>query len=261
MMPDIQSIIEQGSANPWLFLPVAVLLGALHALEPGHSKSMMAAFIIAIRGTAAQGVVLGVSAAVGHTIIVWGLALIGLWLGDKLIIDKAEPWLLLISGLLVMGLAWRLIGMTRDNAKEHSHDHDHSSHEHGDDAHAAAHEKDIETRFAGRRDVSTGEIVWLGFTGGLLPCPAAIAVLLVCLQLQRYGLGVAMVAAFSLGLAVTMVAIGVAAAWGARKAAGAWSGFEGLASRLPLISGSLVMLLGFALSVRGLFQLGVFGGP
>jgi nickel/cobalt transporter (NicO) family protein len=263
MMPDLQSIIEQGSANPWLFLPVAVLLGALHALEPGHSKSMMAAFIIAIRGTAAQGAMLGVSAAVGHTIIVWGLALIGLWLGDKLIIDKAEPWLLLISGLLVMGLAWRLIGLMRANKPEASHTHDHGhDHDHADDsdAHAAAHGKDIETRFAGRRDVSPGEIIWFGFTGGLLPCPAAIAVLLVCLQLKKYGLGVAMVAAFSLGLAVTMVAIGVTAAWGARKAAGAWSGFDGLASRLPLISGSLVMLLGFALSVRGLFQLGVFGG-
>ena len=93
-----------------------------------------------------------------------------------------------------------------------------------EDAHAAAHARAIEARFAGRRNVTTGEILWFGFTGGLLPCPAAIAVMLVCLQLREVSLGIAMVAAFSTGLAATLVSIGVLAAWSTRRAAHAWPG-------------------------------------
>src|SRR5690348_3802166 len=93
LVPDIAAIIQSGASNPWLYLPLAVVLGALHALEPGHSKTMMAGFIVAVRGTPGQATLLGVSAAVGHTIVVWGLALLGLYLGDRMILDRAEPWL------------------------------------------------------------------------------------------------------------------------------------------------------------------------
>jgi len=275
-MPDLVAILQSGSTNPWIFLPAAVLLGALHALEPGHSKSLMAAFIVAIRGTVGQAVLLGLAAAIGHTIVVWGLAGLGLWLGDKLILDRAEPWLVLVSGLMIVALAARLLwtilkgeghghrhhdhdhghdheGHAHD---DHDHDHDHHDHDH-EDAHAAAHRREIEARFAGRDQVTTGEILWFGFTGGLLPCPAAIAVLLICLQLKAVTLGIAMVAAFSLGLAITLVSIGVIAAWGARKAASAWSGFGVWAERLPYLSGGLVMTMGLVVTLRGLWMLGL----
>ena len=270
-MPDIATLLQSGAAHPWLYLPAAVLLGALHALEPGHSKSLMAAFIVAIRGTVGQAVLLGVAAAVGHTIVVWGLALAGFWLGDRLILDRAEPWLVLVSGLMIMALAARLLwSIKRGEARAHDHDHDHAhgqdrGHDHAPrdaapDAHAAAHARDLTARFAGQRAVSAGEIAWFGFTGGLLPCPAAIAVLLVCLQLKAFTLGIAMVAAFSLGLAVTLVGVGVAAAWGTRRAARAWPGFEVWAVRLPYISGGLVMALGVFITLRGVWALGAAGG-
>lgn len=270
-MPNLAEILQAGAANPWIYLPVAVLLGALHALEPGHSKSLMAAFIIAVRGTVAQAALLGVAAAIGHTIIVWGLALAGLMLGDKLIAERAEPWLMLISGLMVIGLAARIVWLAR-RGEDHDHDHDHHDddgddhhdhhhdhdHHHGD-AHAVAHARDIESRFAGRRHVGNLEIAWFGFTGGLMPCPAAIAVLLICLQLKQVTLGAAMVAAFSVGLAVTLVSVGVVAAWGTRHAARRWVGFDAWAERLPYISAALVMTIGFAITLRGLALLGAFG--
>ena len=276
-MPDISSIILSGTGNPWLFLPAAVLLGILHALEPGHSKSLMAAFIIAIRGTPMQAVMLGVSAAVGHTIIVWLLAALGIYLGDKLIVETAEPWLILISGLLIILLAVRLILTLRkkSNAEQSHHDHDHD-HDHGhdhihdhahahvhhddedEDAHAAAHQREIEQRFAGRQNITTFEILWFGFTGGLLPCPASVTVLLVCLQLKKFTLGMAMVAAFSVGLAITLVAVGMVAAWGTKKAAASFSGFSVWSKRLPYISGALVFALGIFITVRGLIALGLF---
>src|SRR4029079_14377677 len=108
-MPDIPSLIQSGSTNIWLLLPVAVVLGALHALEPGHSKSMMTAFIVAIHGTAAQAVLLALAVTVGHTIVVWVLAILAWQLQDTMILDKAEPWLLIIGGLLIVTLALRIL--------------------------------------------------------------------------------------------------------------------------------------------------------
>lgn len=266
-MPDIASLIQSGATNAWLYLPVAVLLGALHALEPGHSKSVMAAFIVAVRGTPAQAVLLGVSAAIGHTIVVWALALAGLWAGDELLAERAEPWLILISGLLVVMLALRLLWMSRprafadphhghDDDNDHDHPHD-KGHDHGNDhGHSHLSEAEIEQRYAGRA-VRPWEIIWFGFTGGLLPCPAAIAVLLVSLHLKQFTLGITMVLAFSVGLAITLVSIGLVAAWGARKAASSWSGFGRVAARLPLLSGLMVLAVGMVMSAQGLRALSV----
>lgn len=268
-MPDIAQIIASGAANPWLYLPVAVLLGALHALEPGHSKSIMAAFLIAVRGTPAQALLLGVSAAVGHTLVVWLLVILALWLGNDLIEKQAYPWLVLLSGALIVMIALRLgWQMRRDSHghehSPHAHKHDNHGHEHGDHVHehhaggghqhhghAHASPTEIVTRFSGRR-VKTWEVIWFGFTGGLLPCPSAIAVLLVALQLNAYALGVAMVAAFSLGLAITLVVFGLVAVWGMRRFSDV-AGFERWTRYLPVVSISLVLLLGLAVTVHGVF--------
>ena len=273
-MPDLSAIIQAGAQNPWLFLPAALVLGALHALEPGHSKSLMAAFIVAIRGTPGQAVLLGASAAIGHSLVVWAIAAIGLWLGDKLILDKAEPWLVLVSGLMIVALALRLGWMVAAphlaHRDAHRHDHGHTHHGHGHahhahggrafetDAHAAAHARDISERYGTARAVSGAEIAWFGFTGGLLPCPAAIAVLLVCLQLREVTLGASMVLAFSAGLALTLVTIGIAAAWGAQHASRLSPAFDRFAGRLPYLSTVLVLALGLLVTAQGLHRLEVF---
>ena len=96
-MMDIAALLQQGSHNLWLFIPSALLLGALHGLEPGHSKTMMAAFIIAIRGTLAQAVMLGLAATVSHTAIVWLIAIAGLTYGPSFYTEASEPWLQLAS--------------------------------------------------------------------------------------------------------------------------------------------------------------------
>ena len=81
-MTELSSWLQHGAANSWLFIPSAILLGGLHGLEPGHSKTMMAAFIVAIRGTLFQAVLLGLAATVSHTALVWIIALLGLHLGQ-----------------------------------------------------------------------------------------------------------------------------------------------------------------------------------
>ena len=246
-MPDLSHIIQLGAAHAWLYLPAAVVLGALHALEPGHAKSLMAAYIVSIRGTPKHAALLGLSAAVGHTIIVWILAVAALLLGQKLIAEQAEPWLTLLSGVLVVLLAVRMFWRLRSG--DHGHSHDHQGHQHAH--HPGGHTHDHGQPRRHKADVGTGDIIWFGFSGGLLPCPAAIAVLLVCVQLKQFALGVAMVAAFSLGLAVALVAIGVAASWASRKALRRWPWFDRAAQKLPYFSAAIVTVLGLVMTAFG----------
>ena len=287
-MPDLVSLLRDGATNLWIFIPTAILLGALHGLEPGHSKTMMAAFIIAIRGTVGQAILLGLAATISHTLIVWLVALLGLHFGSAYATEAVEPWLQLVSGVIIIAIALWMMRQTfaehhhhdhdhdhdhdhhdHDHDHHHHHDHDHHDHDHTkalpaglqlgsldyEDAHARAHRLEIEKRFAGRK-VTTGQIVMFGLTGGLIPCPASVTVLLVCLQLKQIATGALLVLCFSIGLAVTMVAVGAIAALGMDRAQKSWDGFGKLAARAPYISSALVILIGLYSLYIGLKGLG-----
>jgi len=268
-MTGFLTLLQQG--NSWLFVPSAILLGALHGLEPGHSKTMMAAFIVAIRGTLAQAVLLGLSATVSHTAIVWIVALLGLRFGRAWNAETTEPWFQVVSAVLIIAVAaWMLWRTRRVSAarKSHAHDHDHrDGHAHGhghnhdhrpgdgyQDPHELAHANDIRRRFANRH-VTTAQIVVFGLTGGLIPCPASITVLLLCLQLKKVALGAVLVLCFGIGLALTMVATGAVAALGVQHAGRRFSGFGELARKAPWFSGALIMLVGAYVGYQGLHAL------
>src|SRR6476619_6863951 len=104
-MPDLLHALQSGSTTLWLFVPTAVLLGALHGLEPGHSKTMMAAFIVAVRGTVAQAILLGLAATVSHTAVVWAVAMGGLYLGRNLDVEASEPYFQVASAALIIAIA------------------------------------------------------------------------------------------------------------------------------------------------------------
>ena len=322
-MTDFHTLLAGG--NAWLFIPSAILLGALHGLEPGHSKTMMAAFIVAVRGTLMQAVLLGLAATVSHTAIVWLIALGGMYFGRQWSAEASEPWMQLVSAVLIIGVAlWMLWRTSRNKAAcfhdhgsegahdhghvhghaHHDHDHDHAhgrghahahaghahedhdrahghvhgascSHDHAhaevpapahdapalvldesDDAHAREHAEQIQRRFAGR-EITTGQIVMFGLTGGLIPCPASITVLLLCLQLKRIALGATLVLGFSVGLALTMVASGVIAALGVKHLAKHVSSgrFGELAAKAPYLSGGLILIVGLYLGYQGVHAL------
>lgn len=387
-MSNLVSLLQQG--NSWLFVPSAILLGALHGLEPGHSKTMMAAFIVAIRGTLAQAVLLGLSATVSHTAIVWLIALGGLYFGRHWNTGTSEPYFQVASAVLIVAVAAWMLWRTRQHTHDshdpghhhhdhhghahnhlHGHGHDHVHEHHGDqhdqgrridtghgvvqlrifeqglpprfrlypqsgpewpaeqvlveteradgtrqiftfrrhggylesleeipephefiarlrlgephhshdfdlefvehahhhviagftgldltapgyqDPHELAHANDIRRRF-GNRNVTTGQIVLFGLTGGLIPCPASITVLLLCLQLKRLVLGATLVLCFSIGLALTMVAAGALAALSVQQAARRFRGFGELARRAPYVSGAVILLVGLYLGYQGL---------
>ncbi len=273
-MSDFSILLQQGSGSAWLFVPSAIALGALHGLEPGHSKTMMAAFIIAVRGTVAQAVLLGLSATVSHTAVVWALALVGLYFGQNSDVLASEPYFQLLSGALIIAtaiwMAWRVHKANRqhhahdhdhDHGHEHKHEHHHHDHDHHHagavDAHAQAHAEQIRQRFTGQQ-VTKGQIVMFGLTGGLIPCPASITVLLLCLQLKQFALGAALVLSFSVGLALTMVASGALAALSVRHASKAWGGFGAFAEKAPYLSSALMLVVGSYIAWEGWSTL-IFG--
>ena len=298
-MTDFSTLLQQG--NAWLFIPSAILLGALHGLEPGHSKTMMAAFIVAVRGTLGQAVLLGLSATLSHTAVVWAVAMAGLYFGQNWADEASEPYFQLISAVLMIAVAawmlWRLRRQqsacfhdhgadagaghqhqlehphTRPHGATHDHDHDHKhghahAHVHASkgyerfelaapgvqDPHELAHANDIRRRF-GNREVTTGQIVVFGLTGGLIPCPASITVLLLCLQLKKVALGATLVMSFSVGLALTMVASGALAALSLKHASKRWSGFGEFARRAPYVSGLLILGVGLYIAYGSLMKL------
>lgn len=108
-MTDFATLFQQG--NGWFFIPSAILLGALHGLEPGHSKTMMAAFIVAIKGTVKQAVMLGLAATLSHTAVVWLIAMGGMFISRRFTAAAVEPWMQMISAVIILGTAawmfWR----------------------------------------------------------------------------------------------------------------------------------------------------------
>ena len=279
-MTDFTTLLQQG--NAWFFIPGAILLGALHGLEPGHSKTMMAAFIVAIRGTLKQAILLGLAATLSHTVVVWGIAMAGMWFGRGWDAKTAEPWFQLLSGIIIIAIAlWMLWRTWRESRGAHNHDHsdhhghshhhDHSDHAHDhhhhdehrhgalvdadwQDAHQRAHAEEINRRFTGQQ-VTTGQIMLFGLTGGLIPCPASITILLICLQLKHVALGATLVLSFSVGLALTLVASGAIAAISLKHMTKRWSGVGELSRKAPWFSGALIILVGIYMMAHGISAL------
>ncbi len=377
-MTDLVEQLRAGG-NLWLIAPGAVALGALHGLEPGHSKTMMAAFIVAVRGTVTQAVLLGLSATLSHTAVVWAVAMAGMYFGEKFSAEAVEPYLQLVSGAIVIGIAaWMFFRIRRSHThgqdRSHGHGHHHHGHDHGhahhhdesrvidtghgvvrmeideaegraprfrlypdiddgmaswspettkvtteradgslqsftfiekddfhesadtipephafiarlslshghhahdfdvefaedghvhaeDDAlevagadsadpHERAHANDIRRRFS-NRNVTTGQIVMFGLTGGLIPCPASVTVLLLCLQLKKVTLGATLVLCFSLGLALTLVLSGVIAALSVKHLSKRRSGFGAISKNAPYLSAGLMTLVGLYMAWHG----------
>jgi len=281
-MQPIAELIQQGATNLWIFIPTAILLGALHGLEPGHSKTMMASFIIAVKGSVGQAALLGLCAALSHSLVVWVLAAMALKFGNELIAEQAEPYLMLVSAVVVLGVSIWMFMRTRQDVlsaqahqdehehhheQEHAHEHHHHHQAHAESAHLGhhnsyqddherAHAEDIKRRFEGQK-VTTGQIAMFGLTGGLVPCPASVTILMICLHLKRFSLGAVMVASFSLGLAISLVSIGVIAAWGAQQVGKRLDKgrLSDLARKMPYFSSGLMALVASLMVFQALSQI------
>lgn len=214
----------------WLYLPVAFALGALHALEPGHGKSLASAYLVAGKHTWKDAVILGVATTFSHTAVVGLLAVGSLGLMGILPQGQLDQLVRLVgAGALVLVGAWTVFRSSQDLWHGHGHAH---GHDHGI-GHADHDAKPPRPRgFWG--------VVVIGLSNGALPCPGALAALLVALSLGKVALGLTTVVTYSLGLATALAAIGVLVVEASRRAQ-SWLPSDRALLWLPFVSGVLVM--------------------
>lgn len=331
--------------NPltWVYFPTALLLGALHALEPGHAKTLTAAYLIGIKGTKKDALLLGLSVALTHSIVVVGISAIALYIGRETFTQDVTKWLQVGSGVIVIILGlWLMIKRIHQMNKGKHHNHEsepvliktdltsgqieivqtengerlrywcsvapndlvmkviinrpvglevlelskigdskiyqstiapaephefsaeleivsrhyrevktfemHEHHDHdlmSDDEHARAHAATI-PEYAKKGERPTGwQILSFGAAGGMIPCPASITVMLLALSIGKIGAGLFAVAGFSIGLAITLVGIGLVVVVGLNKIQGSGR-FQWVSTKAPIISAGIVMLSGIA---------------
>jgi nickel/cobalt transporter (NicO) family protein len=233
LLADFASRPDLSAGLVALMIAAAVAVGAVHALGPGHGKSLIGAYLVGSGGTLRQAVAVGAAVSVMHTASVLGLGLLVLSAERLFAPERVYPWLGLTSGLVALGLGAALL-VSRLHAlserRRHGHDHPHPE-----------------------RPLSRRGLVALAFAGGILPSPSALVVLLGSVSVGRTALGLVLIAAFSAGLAASLIAVG-AVAIRARDMAS--SRLPARLMRLaPVVSAGCIALAGIALTARGLFQI------
>lgn len=225
-----------------LALLAAFAFGALHAVEPGHGKTMVAAYFVGVKGTARQALSLGLIVAATHTVGVLAIGLLAIFGSQWILPEKLYPWLSLASGLMVLGLGLRLIAQRSGGRIMHKLSHalpfgHHHSHEHAPAA------------------TSDGVPPWktlvaIGLADGLTPSPSALVVLLAAVSLHRIGLGIGLIVSFSVGLATVLAGISLCLLF----FRGAMDGLSRRASttRLPIIPRIAPSLTGEGMIARAL---------
>ena len=275
-------------------LAIAFVWGGLHALSPGHGKTIVGAYLVGARSKAQHALFLGLTVTLTHTASIFALGLVTLGTSQLILTEQLYPWLNVLSGVMVMGIGLNLFisrwrgsqafqkrgfgqhhaGHSHDHEHHHHHDHGHlHTHDHSPDLltinklevvhahHHHAHDHNHNPEYHKHSHLPPGAdgspITWysllaLGVSGGLLPCPSALVVLLSAIALNRIGFGLALVSAFSLGLAGVLTGIGLMLVYAKEL-------FEQLPTQprqlnvLPTVSALFMTLIGLGLTTQALF--------
>src|SRR6058998_3956211 len=239
-------------------LAVALGLGAFHALEPGHGKTVVAAYLVGSRGTARHAMLLGLIVTASHTAGVYLLGGVTLYASRYVLPERLYPWLGALSGLTIAGLGFflflkRYAGWNRHHDHDHRHGHGSADHDHhhGHPGHHHHH------HLSPDGTVSLPDLLALGIPGGIIPCPAALVVLLSAVALRRVGFGLFLIVAFSVGLAAVLIAIGLLMVYARRLMARVQGDGPLIMRWLPLTSSAVITVLGVAIAAQALTTAGI----
>jgi nickel/cobalt transporter (NicO) family protein len=285
------ALFEKAAAGEgvlFVLLLAAFGWGAVHALSPGHGKAMVAAYLVGTKGKPRHAVALGATVTIAHTIGVFMLGFVTLALSQYVLPEDLYPWLNLVSGALVVAigagvLRARLRG--RGHSHHHHHDHDHDGHSHGHENsltragfqhfmdhlrgrehghghhHDHGHHHHHDHAHAADHTVTNRSLIGLGAAAGLIPCPSALVVLLGAIAQHQIGLGLLLIVAFSLGLAGTLTALGLAVVYARKllpKLGGLGAGRGGgatlsrVAAALPAASAVVIVGVGCLLTANAI---------
>ena len=280
-------------------LLVAFAWGAMHAMTPGHGKTIVGAYLVGSRGTPKHALYLGLTTTITHTLGVFAFGLITLLAAQYIVPEKMFPWITLLSGLFVVGIGVNLFrerfkssGLaawmgkwrtghsllrpipssqmqtiqleTSHSAHMHEyvlrggHTHEHHDHSHTGHHHEHDHHHDhTDHSHQPPQDITWRSLLALGISGGLLPCPSALVVLLGAIALNKIGLGLILVLAFSLGLAGALTFIGMMFIYAGKlfqhfPSSGRVIGF------LPVLSALFVSIIGIGIMMKALGEIRAF---
>jgi ABC-type nickel/cobalt efflux system permease component RcnA len=205
-------------------IAIAFGFGAVHALSPGHGKTLVSAYFIGSQGTAQQAVLLGLTITFTHTLSIFLLGAIALFASQYFLPEQSYPILSFVSGLTI-----GIVGLSLLRKRLHSDSHCHS--------HAHAHSP-----------TSLSSLVKLGIAGGLMPCPSALVMLLSAVALHQISYGLFLVGGFSLGLASVLVILGVVAIY-ARQWLERLPQTDQVLQKLSILSAIVIMIIGFGITV------------
>jgi nickel/cobalt transporter (NicO) family protein len=295
-------LLDEINLSTLLFaIGVSFIWGAMHAMTPGHGKTIVGAYLVGSRGTTKHAVYLGLTTTITHTLGVFALGLVTLFAAKYIVPERLFPWMSLLSGLFVVGigvnLAWsrfsssglrdwvrtlkhrlmssrqtyvpavqnisaaahhghqhKYVHVAHGHSHDHGHVHQHDSHDHHGHDHNHADHSHMPPGADGT-PVTWRSLLALGISGGIIPCPSALVVLLGAIALNKIGFGLILVLAFSLGLAGALTAIGMLFIYAGRL-------FERFPSQgkliqmLPVLSALIVSGIGLVISLKALAEIG-----
>jgi ABC-type nickel/cobalt efflux system permease component RcnA len=264
---NLSDLLARGAGDPLVVLTtllVAIALGALHALEPGHGKTLLAVTLVGARATVKQAGILAASLTFAHTAAVLALGVAINLLKGYFVPEDVYPWITLVSGAAIALIGARALQRQLHErahvaAHDHSHAHAHAHpHSHAstmdDEAHARLH------AIPGNAPLNFGSTVWAAMSGGIAPCPAALVVLLAAIALNQVAYGIVVIVAFSFGLAATLTGLGILVVRGA-SVLSRRAGFATVVKYGPLASASIMAIIGCIMFGKGFVERGLDATP
>ena len=238
---------EIGFALTLLGMAVAFGLGAVHALSPGHGKTIVAAYLVGARGNFKHAIFLGGMVTFTHTSSVFLLGLTTLFLSEYVLPQKIFPVLGTISGLSIVWIGSLLLYRRARRLRHDHYGHDHHHHEHHEHHHD--HDHVHPHSHLPESDVTLGSLIALGASGGLVPCPSALVLLLSSIALGRVALGLLLLVAFSAGLAIVLMGIGVLVLYAKNLLPNSQKTAAHPAFRIiPVVSAALIVCIGLLMT-------------
>ena len=211
-------------------IAIAYVFGAVHALSPGHGKTLVGAYLVGSRGTPQAALWLGLTTTVTHTLTVFVLGVTTLLASHYIDLDRVYPILGAVSGVAICLVGLRLLTMRLRDGHYHHHHPEHHHHHHHDDQ--------------PREDWSS--ILAIGISGGLVPCPSALVLLLSAIALHQIAYGLVLIGGFSIGLASVLTSLGLAAVYGQQWLEKSLLG-TGVMQRLSVVSAFATVCIGLGL--------------
>ena len=234
-------------------LPAVIGLGALHSLEPGHGKGVITAYLISSGAKIKDAIAIGLISALAHTLSITLIAISASSAIKVLVPENLIHWFQLISGIVVIYIGLNIITQKFFDYREARQKTNKARESNGCSSHCNHHHLELHSVPSSR-----SSLFLTGFFTGIVPCPSALAILLAAASADKIPLGLGLVGAFSIGGAITMVAIAVfvVRASHTMKKLERWQ----VVNRLAIVSSFLIIFLGGAVIFQSLGRIGISAG-